>query len=137
MIDLKEWFEPEYQYRLENVSFFSFEEEAGKEFVSRFFDTIDYEMDNQTLKARYTRRIQFEPKGILDIKVSFVITMRFKDELPGEISDLTKELDDALQDTKCPYVAAVAAKASILISQLTIASGQNPIVTQPTFLKAE
>lgn len=137
MIDLKEWFKPEYQYRLDNVSFYSYEDEIGKEFTTNFFDTIDYELIDQTAKVRYTRKIQFEPKGILDIKVSFIITMRFKDELPGEISDLTKELDDALQDTNCPYVAAVAAKASILISQLTIASGQNPIVTQPTFLKAE
>ena len=138
MIDLKEWFEVGYQYRLDNVTFYSFEgNNSGQEYRPVFYDDIDYKLVDKKAEVRFTRKLQFEPKGIYDIKVSFIITMTLKDELPGEISDLTKEFEEALQDINCPYMAIVTAKASIVVSQLTMASGQNPFVTPPTFMKRE
>mgnify|MGYP000000886656 FL=1 len=79
----------------------------------------------------YSRRVSATPEPLISINISFRIICTLNDE--GMKLDKNDILELLRKDKK--VISMCAAKASLLLSQLTtLMAGNTPIVTPPTFV---
>lgn len=81
------------------------------------------------VKIIFNRRLSFEPEALFTLSVSFGVFMRFDMARFGEVN--WREVNIVKQFTKdCPAILSeLNARTTLLVAQITSASGTTPIVT--------
>lgn len=93
-------------------------------------DTIVAQLiDKVGVKVTFNRTMSFEPEGMFFLSVTFGVMMRFNKVYCDEI--MWKNIDIAGEFKKnCPHILTnLMSRTSLLIAEITSASGQTPIVT--------
>ena len=131
MIDFSRYFLHEQQLFLDNVSYETLKlERATAEMKLNCKDTIVAQlMDTKGVKFTFNRTLSFEPDGLFFLSVTFGVFLKFNpvyyDEVMWKNMDLAGEFK-----TGCPQLLTnLMSRTSLLISEITSAAGQNPIVT--------
>lgn len=130
-MDFNRYFHADKQIFLENVSY-----EFGKPTMGKFKmnckDTIVARlMEPVGAKFTFNRAITFDPEGPFYLSVSFSVLMRFREEYKDEIDWKTLDLAGEFRAHGGALVHNLSSRASLLIAEITSASGQAPIITLP------
>ena len=83
----------------------------------------------QGVKIIFNRRLNFEPEALFTLSVSFGVFMRFDPARAGEVN--WQEVNIVKEFTRdCPaLLSELNARTTLLVAQITSASGGAPIVT--------
>ncbi len=92
-------------------------------------DTIVAQLLKNGIKINFNRAVNFDPEGIFSLSVTFSMMMLFDPSTAGEVD--WKSTDIASEFRKsCPHLlTALMSRTSLMVSQITAAGGQNPLVT--------
>lgn len=124
---------------LDNISYETVKPDSmQRELKLNCKDTILAQLTNQGVKINFNRALNFEPEGIYSLSVTFAVMLIFDPSTKDEVD--WKKLDIAGEFKKsCPNLMSVLmSRASLLISQITSAAGQPPLITPaaPNLTKA-
>ena len=92
-------------------------------------DTIVAQLLKNGVKINFNRALNFDPEGIFSLSVTYSMMMFFdpttKDEIDWKSTDIATEFRQS-----CPHLlTSLMSRTSLMVSQITSAGGQNPIVT--------
>jgi len=130
MDNFERYFLHEKKILLENISYETVKlEEKAEKVKMGVKDTIVAQLMRNGVKINFNRAVNFEPEGIFSLSVTFSMLMLFdpttKDEVEWKGMDIAGEFRKS-----CPHLmTALMSRTSLMISQITAASGQNPLVT--------
>lgn len=131
MLDFNRYFLHEQQIYLDNINYEMQKlEKMTKEVKLNCKDTIVAQlMEGKGVKFTFNRTLSFEPEGMFFLSVTFGVVMLFNRAYYDEI--MWKNMDLAGEFRKnCPHILTnLMSRTSMMISQITSAAGQNPIVT--------
>ncbi len=132
MIDFSRYFLHEQQIFLDNINYETTRPEMPPAGTMRLNckDTIVAQLiDKVGVKVTFNRAMQFEPEGPFTLSVTFGVMMRFNTVYMDEI--MWKNIDIAGEFKKgCPHILSnLMARTSLVISEITSAAGQIPVVT--------
>lgn len=135
MIDIKEYFQSEYEFELVGVEFQADErtdDHGGYRLCVN--DEVTAEVKQHTVGVLFTRKVSFDPKGLFDIRVQFKVNLHFAEGVRQE--DLQGiDWEKEIKSTRTPFLSNVISRASGIISSLTAYCGQNPIITPPVIIQ--
>ena len=98
-------------------------------------DSIDnLVIDEQGINFDYTRHVSLVPEALFDVEVVFNYSARFDQKTIDYLKTIDFKLEkkaifNIVSNTIMPQMA------SMIISNLTVINGGNPLVTQPTVVK--
>lgn len=131
MIDFGRYFLHEHQIFLDNINYEVLKlEKANGEMKLNCKDTIVAQLiDKRGVKITFNRTMTFEPEGMFFLSVTFGAMLKFNpvyyDEIMWKNIDLAGEFKQ-----NCPHILTnLMSRTSLMISEITSASGQVPIVT--------
>ncbi len=131
MIDFGRYFLHEQQIFLDNVNYeMQTLEKASGEVKLNVKDTIVAQlMDKKGVKVTFNRTLSFDTEGMFFLSVTFGVFMRFNpvyyDEIMWKNIDIAGEFKLGCQ----PILTNLMSRTSMMISQITSAAGQVPIIT--------
>lgn len=82
------------------------------------------------------RSLRLEPIKVYELDVEILVMLDFVDEYDSSTIE-DEEIIRVFKKTCNGLLSTIMARASVLISVITGANGQAPLVTQPFFLEAE
>ena len=135
MPDIKNYIKDEYNFELVRVHY---EQDAeineNGEYSLRIYDEVKTEIQQRDLCVFFTRQISFEPKELFEIGVQFKVVLHFAD---GVSQEELQEIDweNEIKRTNTPFLTNVISRASGILSSITSASGQAPLITPPTIVQ--
>ena len=131
MIDFNRYFLHEHQIFLDNLNYEVIKlEKATGEVKLNCKDTIVAQLiDKVGVKVTFNRTLSFEPEGMFFLSCTFGVMMRFNQVYYDEI--MWKNIDIAGEfKVGCPHILTnLMSRTSMMVAQITSASGQVPIVT--------
>ena len=131
MIDFNRYFLHEHQIFLDNVNYELVKlEKARGDIKLNCKDTIVAQLiEDVGVKVTFNRTLSFDPEGMFFLSVTFGVMMHFNKVYYDEI--MWKNIDIAGEfKAGCPSILTnLMSRTSLLISEITSASGQAPIVT--------
>ena len=131
MIDFNRYFLHDHQIFLDNVNYEVIKlEKASPEIKLNCKDTIVAQLiDKAGVKVTFNRTLSFDPEGMFFLSVTFGVMMRFNPVYYDEI--MWKNIDIAGEfKMSCPHILTnLMSRTSLLISEITSAAGQTPIIT--------
>lgn len=131
MIDFNRYFLHEHQIFLDNVNYELVKlDKARGDIKLNCKDTIVAQLiEDVGVKVTFNRTLSFDPEGMFFLSVTFGVMMHFNKVYYDEI--MWKNIDIAGEfKAGCPSILTnLMSRTSLLISEITSASGQAPIVT--------
>ncbi|MBE6587456.1 MAG: hypothetical protein E7647_03465 [Ruminococcaceae bacterium] len=130
MENFERYFLHEKKILLDNISYETVKVEGRPaEMKLGVKDTIVAQLMKNGVKINFNRALNFEPEGIFSLSVTYSMMLIFdpttKDEVNWKGMDIATEFKNG-----CPHLlTALMSRTSLMISQITSAGGQNPIVT--------
>lgn len=82
------------------------------------------------------RSLKLEPVKVYELDVEILVMLDFVDDYDSSTIE-DEEIIRIFKKTCNGLLSTIMARASVLISVITGANGQSPLVTQPFFLEAE
>ena len=115
---------------LENISYETGRIGGGaRQFKLGVKDTIVAQVIAQAgVKVTYNRTLRFEPEGPFTLSVSFAVMLVFNPGTRGEIDWKTIDVADEFKKNCPALVQTMAAKAALLVGEITAANGGAPII---------
>lgn len=129
MAELKDFFQDEYQFALKKCTFDFDDSQCGGESELKVEDKISTQNSENQLVVTFERNVYFEPR-IFDIYVKFDIIMYYNEGMGAEGAEI--DWASELLNNQNPYITNIASRASLIISSITSAYGQQPLVTPPS-----
>ncbi len=139
MLDFSRYFLHEQQLFLDNISYETMKSEHSTgEMKLNCKDTIVAQLvDNIGVRFTFNRALTFEPDGPFFLSVTFGVFLKFNPVYYNEISWKNMDLAGEFK-VGCPQILSnLMARTSLLISEITSAAGQNPIVTPGGMIPAK
>lgn len=131
MIDFNRYFLHDNQIFLDNLNYEMIKlEKAQGDVRLNCKDTIVAQLAEKVgVKVTFNRTLTFDPEGMFNLSVTFGVMMRFNPVYVSEID--WKNVDLAGEFKKsCPALLTnLMSRTSLLVSEITSAAGQMPIVT--------
>ena len=130
MENFERYFLHEKKILLENISYETVKMDKNPgEMKLGCKDTIVAQLMEHGVKINFNREVKFDPEGIFNLSVTFGMMLIFDPTTKNEINwkgmDIAKEFQQS-----CPHLlTALMSRTSLMVSQITSAGGQNPIVT--------
>lgn len=127
--DFNRYFLAERRIVLENVNYEVHPVQPSGQMKLNGKDTIIAQVAGQAgVKVTYNRTLQFEPEGPFSLSVSFAVMLVFnpgtRDEIDWKTIDVANEFRKA-----CPaLVTTMMSRATLLVAEITSASGNAPII---------
>ncbi len=81
------------------------------------------------VKVTFNRALSFEPEGVFYLSVTFSSFLRFDPRTKDEVDWHSLDIAGELRSGGGPILLELASRASLLISEITSAAGQPPIIT--------
>lgn len=129
MIDFARYFLPEHQVFLEYVNFEVAATAPGTRKMNCKDTIVARLSDPVGIKVTFNRALSFEPEGIFDLSVTFSCFLRFRPETKDEIDWRSIDIAGEFRTGGGAILHALASRASLLIAEITSASGQPPVIT--------
>ncbi len=128
--DFNRYFLAERRIALENISYETGRIGGGaRQFKLGVKDTIVAQVIAQAgVKVTYNRTLRFEPEGPFTLSVSFAVMLVFNPGTRGEIDWKTIDVADEFKKNCPALVQTMAAKAALLVGEITAANGGAPII---------
>ena len=131
VLDFKKYFLSEHQIFLDNINYETLKlERAQGEVKLGCKDTIVAQLiDSVGVKFTFNRTMSFDEGGMFFLSVTYGAMLRFNPATYGEV--MWKNMDLAGEfKMGCPHILTnLMSRTSLMIAQITSASGQNPIIT--------
>lgn len=128
-MDILKYFHPEHQTFLEYINFETSKPVPGAHRMS-CKDTIVARLSEPAgVKLTFNRAISFEPEGVFYLSVTFSCFLRFREETRGEVDWKTVDIAGEFRSGGGILIRELASRASLLIAEITSASGQPPLIT--------
>lgn len=133
MLDFGRYFLPEQHVFLENINYELVrpEKRTGQLKLNCKDTIVARILDPLRLKITFNRAISFEPEGLFYLSVSFSSILRFNPETKDEIDWTKIDLAGEFRKNGGFLMHNLASRASLLVAQISSASGQPPIITAP------
>ena len=134
---LSEYFLPEQEFYLQNISYNRIEKTVDeKEHSLNCVDSIKVDVDGkERVRVTVTRALYFEQNELFDLAVTFGAILKFnpvkKDEYKWHEINMAEEYRENGEFVTNNLVARI----SLLIAQITSSFGQMPLVLQPSVTK--
>ncbi len=139
MENFERYFLHERKIVLDNISYetVKMEGKPGTTMSLGCKDTIVAQLMESGVKINFNRAMNFTPEGIFSLSVTYSMMLFFDPTTKNEID--WKSLDIAGEFKKsCPHLlSAMMSRTSLMIAQITAASGQNPLITPAAPVKQE
>lgn len=135
--NLSEYFLPEHEFYLQNISYNRIEKIADEEEHSlNCVDSIKVDVDgNESARVTVTRTLYFEHNELFNLTVTFGAILKFdpakKDEYKWHEINMAEEFRKNGEFVTNNLVARI----SLLIAQITSSYGQTPLILQPSVAK--
>ena len=127
--NLAEYFLPEQEYYLDNISYKRIETfQQDKENNLKCTDSLTVEVMEETVKITLMRSLNFEPEKIFSLSVSFGAILRFNPERKKEIHWAEINLAQEFRSNGGFVLANLLSRISLLIGQITSSYGQQPLI---------
>lgn len=128
--DFNRYFLAERRIALENISYETGRIGGGaRQFKLGVKDTIVAQVIAQAgVKVTYNRTLRFEPEGPFTLSVSFAVMLVFNPGTRGEVDWKTIDVADEFKKNCPALVQTMAAKAALLVAEITAANGGAPII---------
>lgn len=136
MIDFTRYFMPDHQIFLEYINYETVSASAGAHKMN-CKDTIVARLSEPVgIKITFNRALSFEPEGIFYLSVTFSCFLRFRAETRDEIDWRSVDIADEFRAGGGAILHMLTSRASLLIAEITSASGQPPVITS-TYAKKQ
>lgn len=130
MLDFNRYFLPQRQIFLDNVQYETLETEKPSETRKlNCKDTILAQHSDKWVKINFNRTLSFTPEGVFRLSVTFGVLMPFNPQTKDEINWNETDIAGAFQKNCQPLLAGLMSRTSLMVAQITSASGQNPLIT--------
>lgn len=128
--DFNRYFLAERRIVLDNISYETQRPTAGQgQYKLNVKDTIVAQVLGQAgVKCTFNRTLKFEPEGPFVLSVSFGVMLVFNPGTRGEIDWHTIDVAEEFKKNCPALVQTMAAKASLLVAEITNASSGVPII---------
>ena len=131
--NLSEYFLPEHEYYLQNVSYNKIDKIVDEDEHSlNCFDNIKVDViGEEKVKITLTRSLRFEPEELFELSVSFGAVLKFVEDKKQEYH--WHELNLAAEfRSKGEFVTNnLMSRISLLMAQITSSYGQAPLILPP------
>ncbi len=134
MLKLERFFSTGIQINLVNITYNSIDlSSEDSNFNIHCQDSLKTKLNgDRSLSAFFTRKVFLDPKALFELSVTYEAVMDIDEDSKDEINDI--DFDKEISENGEDILMILASKCSLLISQITSASGQNPIITPPNFI---
>ncbi len=129
MIDFTRYFHPDCKIYLENVNFEHIKAPAPRVKMNCKDTIVAHLAEPAGIKVTFNRTVSFEPEGLFYLSVSFSAIMRFNESTKDEIVWKGLDIASEFRQSGGPVLHSLSSRASLLIAQITSASGQPPLIT--------
>ncbi len=130
MLDFNRYFLPDRRIFLDNVQYETLQTPSSKEGRKlNCKDTILAQRSNKWIKINFNRTLTFMPEGIFRLSVTFGVLLPFNPATKEEVDWNGIDIAAAFRESCGPLLSALMSRTSLLISQITSSTGQNPLVT--------
>lgn len=129
LMNLSEYFEPQQEYYLENISYNRKESIAKKEDRSLICtDNITVGLSADSIKITLERTLKFEPEGFFELTVSFSTILKFKADKKNEVEWDKINLAEEFGKNGDFALTHLSSRSSLLIAEITASFGQQPLI---------
>ena len=129
MLDFSRYFLPGHQAFLEYANFETVSPTPGAHKMA-CKDTIVARLSEPAgVKFTFNRSVSFEPEGLFCLSVTFSCFLRFREETRGELDWHTIDIAGEFRSGGGVILHELSSRASLLISEITSAAGQMPLIT--------
>ena len=131
-MEFYKYFLPSNKINLENISYETLESnlpQNGEQVKLNCKDTIVAKIMKNGVKINLNRKVDFEPERLFVISVTFSVFLPFRAGAENEMDWSTVDVAGEFRRAGGPVITALMSKASLMIGQITAASGQNPLIT--------
>ncbi len=94
-------------------------------------DTVLAQLLPGGVKINFNREVKFDPEGPFDLSVTFTTVLPFNTEFSHEIDWKSVDIAGEFRRSRHPMLSVMMGRASLLIGEITSASGNNPLITPP------
>ena len=136
MTIIDEYFDGSCSISLDEVSYKKLDE-ADEDVTLNIKDDIQIKenlCDSDRMTFIFSRNLSFSPKALFDITVNFEVVLELNDQYKGTNDWDYDKIRNGLLSEKNVIISIVMSRISLLISQLTSAYGERPIITPPSFM---
>ncbi len=131
-MEFYKYFHPSNKINLENISYEALANNPpfdGEQVKLNCKDTIVAKLTNKGVKINLNRKVDFDPERIFIISVTFSVFLPFKGRTENEMNWKMVDVAGEFRRAGGPVLGALMSRASLMIAQITAASGQNPLIT--------
>lgn len=135
--NLAEYFLPEQEFYLENVIYNRLESATvGGNYTLNCIDNIEVTTNkNEGVKIQITRKLEFNPKELFELVISFGAFLKFVPEMKAEYDWSKINLAEEFRDNGEFVTANLMSRISLLTAQITSSFGQQPLILPPVVAK--
>ena len=133
-MNFNEYFKGASKVMLDNIRYETVKPEnmkQGLQLKMNCKDTILAQLANEGVKINFNRQVKFDPEGVFDLSVTFTTFLPFVMEKKDEIDWKNMDIAGEFRKSNHPLMSVMMSRASLLIGQITSASGNNPLITPP------
>ena len=135
MLKIDDKIEMEYSYYLDKVEYSNMGPSNNKECSIELEDFIEFRaMEKGKIKICYTRRMEFIPRVNFILEVAMAAEVKVREEYIDEIDWDNTLLDVEFERKNNQIFTNLAARSSLIISQISSVGSQVPIVTPPSLI---
>lgn len=136
MINFQEVFEANYQYCLKEIDYRTVESDPKDNIEIKIKDDIPFtcSLDDNKFKFDVRRSVLMVPTAVYQLTVSFGVTLTILEDAP-DLSSIDWSNEFKTNPVFENIIQGMMSRISVLISQITGASGKTPLVTPPGLQK--
>lgn len=130
--NLADYFLPEQEYYLENVSYTRIESDSTVNgHLLNCIDQLEVSVNEEHVKLKITRSLVFEPNELFELNVSFGAILKFNQKVKNEYNWNEMNLAEEFKENGDFVTVNLMTRISLLVSQITSSFGQIPIILPP------
>ena len=132
-MEFMKYFKPATQAVLDNIRYetLKMDRQGLTKMKMNCRDTVLAQLLPGGVKINFNREVKFEPEGPFDLSVTFTTILPFNTEVSDEIDWKTVDIAGEFRRSRHPMLSVMMSRASLLIGEITSASGNNPLITPP------
>ena len=130
--NLADCFASEQEFYLDKITYNRIDKSnEPKEYLLNCTDNIDVEVNKDIVKLTVNRVLQFEPREIFELSISFGAILKFKKE-KKEAYDWQKiNLEEEFRENGEFVLGNLMQRISLLVAEITSSYGQSPLILFP------
>ena len=134
MIRFFDYYKDTFRYALQELNYNMTHEEGTANIC--FDDDIDIEKTDSGLIMVYTRRLYIKPEADPTLRIAYRILFDQKEKMdPNTLT--CEEIYHAFYDNALDSLDTVAARMSLLVSEIMFTAFSDPIILPPTVIRAK